>query len=190
MTFSDRKRDLCHCRGPKKWRYYFMGHHLRLVTNQKYAAFMHNTKNTSWTKKQKITRWRIELHLTSSHPGKKNEAAYALSRVCGSVKGTADLKLYKELCHSEITRNATCGLSLNSIILYWGCQEDYKELSDVLGDQMSILWTQTRKSYESLKTLSKAWLRFQYCLHIVCFICRNLSYRTQQVGTATRISLH
>lgn len=86
-----------------------IGHHFRLLTDQKSVSFLHNLRTTIRIKNEKIARWRTELFWFSfdvvSRPGKENAVTGALSRVCGSIKGSENfLKLNKELRHLGITR--------------------------------------------------------------------------------------
>lgn len=45
----------------RKWKHYLVGHHFKLITDQRNVKFMFDTKSASKSKNDKITRWRIEL---------------------------------------------------------------------------------------------------------------------------------
>lgn len=92
----------------RKWRHYLLGRHFRLLTDQKSVSFMFDSKQPGKVKNEKIMRWRLELSCFDYEivyrPGRQNEAADALSRIC-SVIGCNRLKeLHEELCHPGVTR--------------------------------------------------------------------------------------
>ena len=73
----------------RKWRYYLIGHHFKLITDQRSVKFMFDSKSNSKIKNDKIARWRIELscfHYDIVYrPGPENIPADALSRICGAT---------------------------------------------------------------------------------------------------------
>ncbi|XP_026315169.1 uncharacterized protein K02A2.6-like [Hyposmocoma kahamanoa] len=94
----------------KKWRHFLIGKPFRLITDQRSVSFMFNNKLTSKIKNEKIQRWRLELapfkYDIIYRPGKQNDAADALSRVCSSIS-TRNEKLYSlhnDLCHPGMAR--------------------------------------------------------------------------------------
>ena len=95
----------------RKWRYFLIGRHFTLVTDQKSVSFMFDRHHASKIKNEKIMRWRMDLssfHFTILHwPGKKMIGPDTLSRAfCGTI-GTSHLKeLHVSLCHSGVTRMA------------------------------------------------------------------------------------
>ena len=45
----------------RKWQHFLIGHHFRLLTDQRSVAFMFDGKASGKIKNEKIMRWRIEL---------------------------------------------------------------------------------------------------------------------------------
>lgn len=94
----------------KKWRHYLIGRHFRLITDQKSVSFMFDSTHSSKIKNEKILRWRLELACYNYdiiyRPGKQNEVADTLSRVCGLVETNKLYQLHNQLCHPGITRMA------------------------------------------------------------------------------------
>ena len=93
----------------RKWRYYLLGHHFQLITDQRSVTFMFDRQAIGKIKNDKIQRWRIELSSYSFdimyRPGKSNAVADALSRISCSLDGSDTLeKLHTALCHPGITR--------------------------------------------------------------------------------------
>ena len=93
----------------KKWRHLLIGHHFRLVTDQRSVAFMFDNSNKGKIKNEKIQRWRIELsdfrYDIVYRPGKCNHVADTLSRsFCGAVSQISLKDLHDSLCHPGITR--------------------------------------------------------------------------------------
>lgn len=94
----------------KKWRHFLIGKPFRLVTDQRSVAFMFNNKLNSKIKNEKIQRWRLELapfkYDIVYRPGKENNVADTLSRVCAAVesRSTKLVSLHEILCHPGVTR--------------------------------------------------------------------------------------
>ncbi|XP_072395075.1 uncharacterized protein [Diabrotica undecimpunctata] len=96
----------------KKWRHFLIGKPFTIITDQKSVTFMFNTKHSSKIKNEKIQRWRLELapykYDIVYRPGKDNQAADALSRICScattTAAGASKLKsLHTALCHPGVT---------------------------------------------------------------------------------------
>ncbi|XP_045624310.2 uncharacterized protein [Procambarus clarkii] len=94
----------------RKWRYYLIGRHFRLVTDQRSVAFMFNSKSADKIKNDKIARWRVELSCyhydTVYRPSKQNIPTDAFSRVCGATNVDELKELHDNLCHPEVSRMA------------------------------------------------------------------------------------
>lgn len=92
----------------RKWRHFLIGRHFKLITDQKSVTFMFDQHHTSKIKNEKILRWRLELSCFSYDiiywPGKQNEAADALSRVCGATGEDKLYTLHSNIGHPGITR--------------------------------------------------------------------------------------
>ena len=96
----------------KKWRHYLLGHHFKLVTDQKSVSFMFDSNHNSKIKNEKILRWRIELSPYSFdivyRAGTENVAADTFSRISASMATSSAVPSLKEihsaLCHPGITR--------------------------------------------------------------------------------------
>ena len=91
----------------QKWKHYLLGHHFKLVTDQRSVSFMFSP-NKGKVKNEKIQRWRLELSLFNYdivyRPGKENVGADAFSR-CAAISNHVDLmQLHKDLCHPGIIR--------------------------------------------------------------------------------------
>ncbi|KAJ0178188.1 hypothetical protein K1T71_006011 [Dendrolimus kikuchii] len=94
----------------KKWRHFLIGRYFKLITDQRSVSFMFDNKKTSKVKNEKIQRWRLELapfkYDIVYRPGKENNVADALSRVCANMQTRNErLKsLHESLCHPGVTR--------------------------------------------------------------------------------------
>ncbi|XP_068229230.1 uncharacterized protein [Palaemon carinicauda] len=91
----------------RKWRDYLIGHHFKLITDQRSVKFMFDSKSNSKIKNEKIARWRVELsyfHYDIVYrPGTENIPADALSRICGATTSDKLRELHEILCHSGIS---------------------------------------------------------------------------------------
>ena len=93
----------------RHWRQFLSSKRFNLITDQRSVAFMFDShRNKSKIKNEKFIRWRLELSTynydITYRPGRLNEPADALSRVC-ALTSTRDLKsLHTELCHPGVTR--------------------------------------------------------------------------------------
>jgi predicted aspartyl protease len=95
----------------RKWRHYLVGKRFKLITDQKSVSFMFNTKHAGKIKNEKIVRWRLELSSYNYEiiyrPGKQNDVADTLSRICSSTHSLEALvSLHNNLCHPGVTRMA------------------------------------------------------------------------------------
>ncbi|XP_064093961.1 uncharacterized protein LOC135206538 [Macrobrachium nipponense] len=92
----------------RKWRHYLIGHHFKLITDQRSVKFMFDSKSNSKIKNDKITRWRVELscfhYVIVYHPGTENIPTDALSRICGATTSDKLQELHGILCHPGISR--------------------------------------------------------------------------------------
>ncbi|XP_068224969.1 uncharacterized protein [Palaemon carinicauda] len=92
----------------RKWRHYLIGHHFKLITDQRSVKFMFDSKSNSKIKNDKIARWRVELscfHYDIVYrPGTENIPADALSRICGATTSDKLRELHEILCHPGISR--------------------------------------------------------------------------------------
>ena len=66
-----------------------MGHHFRLITDQKSVFFMFDSRVSGKVKNEKILRWRLELSCYNYkiiyRPGKENYVADAFSHQCSAM---------------------------------------------------------------------------------------------------------
>lgn len=94
----------------RRWRHFLIGRHFILITDQKSVSFMFDQHHASKIKNEKILRWRLELSCYSYdityRPGKQNEVADALSRVCGATATEKLFSLHSDLGHPGVTRMA------------------------------------------------------------------------------------
>jgi len=94
----------------RKWRHFLIGRHFKLVTDQRSVSFMFNSRHSSKIKNEKILRWRLELACYNYdivyRPGKQNDIADTLSRICSSTAVNKLYDLHCQLCHPGITRMA------------------------------------------------------------------------------------
>lgn len=94
----------------RKWRYYLIGRHFRLITDQKSVAFMFNNKLPGKIKNEKITRWRLELSCLKYdiiyRSGVQNITADAFSRTCSAIDNGKQrlLEIHELLCHPGVTK--------------------------------------------------------------------------------------
>ncbi|XP_068238623.1 uncharacterized protein [Palaemon carinicauda] len=92
----------------RRWKHYLIGHHFKLITDQRSVTFIFDTRSSSKIKNDKIARWRIELscyHYDIVYrPGTENIPADALSRVCGAVATEKLKQLHESLCHPGVSR--------------------------------------------------------------------------------------
>ena len=69
------------------WRHYLLGRPFQLIMNQKSVAFMFSSTHSSKIKKEKISRWRIELscfsYTITYKPGAENAADDAFLQCMG-----------------------------------------------------------------------------------------------------------
>ena len=91
------------------WRHFLAPRRFTLVTDQRSISFMFNTNLKSRKiKNQKFQRWRIELSTYNYdihyRPGKFNECADALSRICSASSGVSLKVIHEQLCHPGVTR--------------------------------------------------------------------------------------
>lgn len=94
----------------RKWRHFLIGKPFRLITDQRSVSFMFDNKLTSKIKNEKIQRWRLDLasfkYDIVYRPGKQNDVADALSRVCATIPMRFEKlrSLHEALCHPGIVR--------------------------------------------------------------------------------------
>ena len=95
-----------------EWKHFLLGHHFKLITDQRSVAFMFDQKNHGKIKNDKIARWRLKLSNfkfdTVYRPGKDNAPADMLSRInsCSAmIHSESRLKeIHDSLCHPGVTR--------------------------------------------------------------------------------------
>ena len=91
------------------WRQFLSTRKFTLVTDQRSVAFMFDShQNKSKIKTDKFIRWRLELSTynydITYRPGRLNEPADALSRVCALATNQNLKTLHHDLCHPGVTR--------------------------------------------------------------------------------------
>ena len=90
-----------------KWKHYLTGKHFKLITVQKFVAYMFDTKHHSKIKNDEVMRWRISMYDfdITYRAGEENIPADALPRV-KSMSLTLDnlYELHESLCHPGVAR--------------------------------------------------------------------------------------
>ena len=93
----------------RAWRHLLAPRKFFLVTDQRSISFMFDTNaKARKIKNEKILRWRLELSTYNYdikyRPGRLNESADALSRICSASTAVNLKKIHEDLCHPGVTR--------------------------------------------------------------------------------------